>query len=195
MLTRIVVAAAIALTAHGGAFAQESFDFGQIPGVPSDPNVQVDLNSALIAFAAEAAKGSDPSIGDVLNGIEGIHVRVYKELTDTVALTGFIDDKSKTLERAGWQRMVYVRDGGDKVRVYVKMKDKLMTGMTVMVIDESEAVFINIAGSIDPAQLGRVARMVGAGDVLGGFASDGSGPRERRWRAPNDVAGESDDDR
>jgi hypothetical protein len=81
------------------------------------------------------------------------------------------------------------------VRVYVKMKDKLMTGMTVMVIDESEAVFINIAGSIDPAQLGRVARMVGVGDVLGGFASDGSEPRERRWRAPNDAAGESDDDR
>jgi hypothetical protein len=75
------------------------------------------------------------------------------------------------------------------------MKDKQMTGMTVMVIDDSEAVFINIAGSIDPAQLGRVARMMGAGDVLGGFASDGSGPQERRWRAPNAAPGESNDDR
>jgi hypothetical protein len=195
MVKRIALATFAALLARS-ALAQDYFDFGRIPGVSSDPNVEVDLNGALLAFVAEASKGADPDIADALSGIDGIRVRVYEELEDAAAVSAFIEDTSKALERAAWQRMVYVREGTDKVRIYVKMRDQEMTGMTVMVVDSSEAVFISIAGTIDPAQLGRVARAMGAGDVLGGVAeprrSDAEGrgqdSRSGGTRAPNDAA-------
>jgi hypothetical protein len=201
MVNRIVVATFVALLAQGSALAQEYFDFGRIPGVPSEPNVEVDLNAALLGFVAEAAKGTDPEVADALAGIDGIRVRVYEELADTVAVAAFIEDASKALERANWQRMVYVRDGTDKVRIYVKMRDQEMTGMTVMVVDSSEAVFISVAGSIDPAQLGRVARAMGAGDVLGSFGSAGRADADDRardtgnggTRAPQDAAATDDE--
>ena len=31
-----------------------------------------------------------------------------------------------------------------------------MQGMTIMVVDEAEAVFLNIIGTIDPAEVGKV---------------------------------------
>jgi hypothetical protein len=179
----------LALIASLGAsplLAQDFFDFGRIPGLPEEPNVEVQLNSALLAFVSEAAKGNDPDIGDALAGLEAIRVRVYEDLVDGVAVAKFVDDASGRLERAGWQRTVYVRDGDDKVRMYVRMADQRMTGMTVMVVDSSDAVFINIAGSIDPAQLGRIARVVGAGDVFGGRGG-GQGARGRR---PGGAAGD-----
>jgi hypothetical protein len=187
MANRIVVATLIALLARGSAMAEEYFDFGQIPGVPSEPNVEVDLNAALLAFVGEASKGSEPDLAGALSSIDGIRVRVYEELVDPAAVSAFVDDTSKKLERAAWQRMVYVRDNTDKVRVYVKMRDQQMLGMTVMVVDETDAVFINIAGTIDPAQLGRVARAMGAGNVLDGVAS-----RRNRADERNRDAGPGD---
>ena len=200
MMIRIVVATLIALLALESAIAEEYFDFGQIPGVPSEPNVEVDLNAALLAFVSEASKGTDADLAGALSSIDGIRVRVYEELVDPAAVSGFVDDTSKRLERAAWQRMVYVRDDPDKVRIYVKMRDQQMLGMTVMVVDETDAVFINIAGTIDPAQLGRVARAMGAGDVLDGVASRRNGTDERDrdtrnggTRAPQDVASSADE--
>ena len=184
MLHRIVIAALIAAGAAGSAFAQDFFDFGRIPGVPPEPNVEVDLNGALLAFVAEAAKTADATGADAIEGLDGVRVRVYEDLEDPAAVGAFVDDSSKRLERDGWQRTVFVADEDDKVRVYVKMKDQRVAGMTVMVVDDSEAVFMNISGQIDPAGLGRLARAMGVGDVLGGFGLDGRArPRASRRRA------------
>lgn len=174
MRKRILVATSVALLAQTAALAEPYFEFGPIPGVPSEPNVEVNLSSTLLAFVVEATKGSDANVSAALAGIDGIRVRVYKKLKDPAAVESFIEDTSKTLERADWQRMIYVKDESKKVRIYVKMNGREMTGMTVMVVDESgetQAAFINIAGTIDPAELGRVARAMGAGDVLDGFGA------------------------
>jgi hypothetical protein len=193
MTKRILVSTAIALLVHGAALAEPFFEFGKIPGISSEPNVEVNLNATLLAFAAEATKDSDAEAASVISSLEGIRVRVYDELADPAAVARFIDDSSQALERAGWARMVYVRDDADKVRIYVKMHERKMTGMTVMVVDDSEAVFINIAGSIDPAELGRVARVMGVGDILGGGAHKTAG-RKHEPSSPN-ATGEARNER
>lgn len=168
MLNRIVAAALIAVGASSSAFAQEFFDFGRIPGVPNEPNVEINLNASLLAFVTEAAKTADADAADAIRGLDGVRVRVYEDLEDVKAVAAFVDESSKRLERSGWQRAVYVADDSDHVRLYVKMQDKQVSGMTVMILDDKEAVFVNIAGSIEPAQLGRLARVMGVDNVLGG---------------------------
>ncbi len=168
MVNRIVAAALVAFGASGTAFAQEFFDFGRIPGVPNEPNVEINLNAALLGFVTEAARTADPDAADAIRGLDGVRVRVYDDLEDTKAVAAFVGEASKRLERSGWQRAVYVADDSDNVRIYVQMQDKKVSGMTVMVVDDDEAVFINIAGFIEPAQLGRLARAMGVDDVLGG---------------------------
>jgi uncharacterized protein DUF4252 len=175
-MSRTQIFAAIALTAAlaSTARAQGYFEFGQIPGISGEPTVQIELGAGLLAFVLAAATQADPAAADALKGIEGIRVRVYETIENEQAVLDFIDDTSGRLESAGWERAVFVQEGTDKVRIYAKLEQQKMTGLTLMVYD-GEAVFINVAGALDPAQLGK---LVGAFDVngvngiLGGTARD-----------------------
>jgi hypothetical protein len=171
---RLLLAALLATGASSNAFAQDYFDFGAIPGVPAEPSVEVDLNAAMISFVAQAAAASGTDTAGALDGLKNVRVRVYEELRDAPAVAAFMDQSSIALDRAGWQRAVYVAEDDSKVRMYVKMNAQQISGMTFMVLDGEEAVFINIEGTIDPAQLGRLASMMGVGDAMGAFGGNGA---------------------
>ena len=115
--------------------------------------------------------------------------RAHGEANGAVRLTLSTQVQNTTAqslyEAAGWQRLVYVEDEGEKVRIYAKLEGQRMVGMTVMVVGDDEgdetagetsdgpgdAVFINIAGDIDPAKLGRIASEVGV-DGIGGLGEN-----------------------
>lgn len=169
----ILIATALVLTQTEQAQAQGYFDFGQIPGVSANPSVQVDLNDAMIGFVTAAARASDPAFADIVAGIQNVRVRVYNLVDDADELYDFIDDTSGDLERDGWQRTVFVDDDEAKVRVYLKFDGVNATGITVMVAgDDDEAVFINVAGVINPTQLGQLAQKYGAKAGLDGIDLD-----------------------
>ena len=150
------------------AQAQGYFDFGRIPGISSEPTVQIDLGSAMLAFVNAAASASDPAAADALAGVQGVRVYVYETVEDTKAVLDFIDDTSGALERDGWERTVFVQEADEKVRIYTKLDQAQVTGLTVMVFDGGgEAVFINVAGRINPAQLGQLMNAAGMGGVFG----------------------------
>lgn len=164
---KINLAGAAVLAALSGAtHAQGYFDFTQVPGLGDQPTVQIDLTPAMIQFLVGAANETDPNAAAVLEGIENMRVLVYDELEDADAVLEFVDDSSQQLEGDGWQRAVYVQEDDAKVRIYMKFENDMPVGMTVMVVDETEAVFINVAGVIDPAELGALANAVGVGGVL-----------------------------
>ena len=183
-----------ALVACGAAGAQGYFDFGKIPGLTAEPTVQIDLNPAMLAFVAEAAKGADPKTAEVLAGIQGVRVNVYEDIGhDLEAVTKFVDDTSKVLERDGWHRTVFVQEGDEKVRLYMKLGGTAnaaasdVTGLVMMVVDGSgEAVFINVAGRIQPAQLGQIANAIGMGNMFAGFGLGGPPPPNGPPQEPRD---------
>ena len=178
MRARITTTALALALLSGGAHAQSGgyFDFTQVPGLGDHPQVQIDLNSAMLGFLRAAMGSSDPEVANAFTGIDNVRVLVYDVLEDPAAVLGFVEDSSGKLEAAGWQRLVYVEDEGDKVRIYAKLEGQRMVGMTVMVVSADEgsgqtaepgdAVFINIAGDIDPAKLGQIATAVGVDGVL-----------------------------
>jgi hypothetical protein len=169
-----------------GAYAQSGgyFDFTQVPGLGDHPQVQIDLNEGMLRFI-RGATGNDPAIADTFQGIQNIRVLVYEELEDPAAVFAFVEDSSGKLEASGWQRIVYVENEDGKVRIYAKLEGESMVGMTVMVVGDDEvgeigerfdgrgdAVFINIAGDIDPAKLGQIANSMGVEGVLDGVEVD-----------------------
>jgi hypothetical protein len=118
-----------------------------------------------------AAKGADQELASGLAGITNVRVRVYEGITEGGQddLLQFVEDTSRTLERAGWKSVVRVNEDGERVRIFVKLaaagaNKGTFEGVTLMVVDtgaSEEAVFINVAGTIRPEQLGRVAAQVG----------------------------------
>ncbi len=49
-----------------------------------------------------------------------------------------------------------VNEEDEQVMIYMKMDGDNMEGLTVMVVDEEEAVFVNVIGQLNPAELGKV---------------------------------------
>jgi hypothetical protein len=180
MNIRLTVAAVIATAFLGSAHAQGTFDFSNIPGLDTRPTVQISLNPAMLGFVAAATRDSDPATADLLAGLEGISVHVYEDVGDAQpAVLEFINRAAGALERDGWHSAVNIHDGGDEVRVYLRTGSgelaSHLTGLTVMIADGGgDAVFVNIAGIIDPAKLGQIANAVGMDGVLDGLIGLGA---------------------
>ena len=49
-----------------------------------------------------------------------------------------------------------VHKPNEQVQIFMKAGADTIEGLTVMAVDEEEAVFLNILGVIDPAQIGKV---------------------------------------
>ncbi|MEX0601036.1 MAG: DUF4252 domain-containing protein, partial [Rhodothermales bacterium] len=79
---------------------------------------------------------------------------------------------AKELEAQGWETVVRVREEDQRVNVYMKVRDDVIAGLVVMVLepdDEEGAVFVNIVGDINPEQIGRIGRALDIDPLSNGF--------------------------
>lgn len=172
MIARFASILLVAALAAGSVQAQDSslrahpgfIDFDLIPEtINVEPNIEVYLKGALLRLAAEATRFEDPELADMLLDIKAIRVFGFEperrrwddDLGDSFRETSRI--LADRLEDAGWDMVARVRDDDELVYVYVRDIDEKIEGMTVIVIDDNdEAVFVNIVGTIDPAQIGKL---------------------------------------
>ena len=49
-----------------------------------------------------------------------------------------------------------MNEADEQVQIFMKARDEKVEGLTVMAVNGEEAVFLNILGVIDPAQVGKV---------------------------------------
>ncbi|HUF71380.1 MAG TPA: DUF4252 domain-containing protein [Gammaproteobacteria bacterium] len=152
MFTKRLIVAGLAVGTGTIAMAQDYFDFGQIPGVPDQAAVQVDLSPTLLGIASATTRRENPAAAELLSSIQGVRVRMYKALENVDDVVEFLDEASERLEREDWERVVSVQDDGN-IRIYIRGNEETITGVTAMIVGEAEAIFVNVAGSISAQQL------------------------------------------
>jgi hypothetical protein len=127
-----------------------------------DASVEVFLKGSLLKIVAGATRDEDPELSQMIENLKFVHVQVFPLDEDVY---GKVEEKvnqvSKRLEKSGWEIMVRVRDRSEDEQVNVYFlptrNDEIISGLVVMVIDDmDEAVFVNIVGDLDPAQIGRL---------------------------------------
>src|SRR5688572_1399950 len=169
--------------------AQDAFSFADIP-IDKEPTIEVDLGPQMLQMLGEASKGEPGEPGIALDGITNVRFRMYEEIDDDMQeVLRFVDATATRLQADGWQAVVRIRDGSDLIRVYMKPgTGGNLAGVTFMMTSgdgsdgSGEAMFINVAGAFQPAQLGQLASIngiTGAVGVLGIIpGADGSGAEE-----------------
>ena len=134
----------------------------------SDATIEVNVEGALMKLVAEASRFEDPELADLLLKLKGVYVRAY------ALERGFRDSATKRASEigeelldGGWSSVVRVRNRDEHVQMFVNYDGDFVAGMVVMTIEEGsdEAVFVNIVGEIDPAQIGRIGRKFNIGNV------------------------------
>jgi hypothetical protein len=136
-------------------------DFANLDSVYGDPKVMINLNKTMLGFISKINM-SDPEASELISKLKAVRVQIYKMTENDQPALDLIANVSEDIKTKNWLPIVSVNEDDEKVRIFTKITDDIMDGLMVMVInnkddrDGREAVFINIVGEIDPAQINKV---------------------------------------
>jgi len=136
-------------------------DFASLDAEYGEPKVMVNLNKTMLGFISKINM-SDPEAAELISKLKAVRVQIYNMTSNDKPALDLIAKVSKDIQAKNWLPIVSVNKDDEKVRVFTKITDDIMDGLVVMVInnkeekEDREAVFINIVGEIDPAQINKV---------------------------------------
>ena len=162
-MKRFLITVACALLAMP-AMAQEDalkdlpgyVDFGELNSIYGEPKVNISIGGALLGFVGAMAKNSNPETATIFNKLKGVRVSVYATGGDSGAALDQVNRVKNLLTASDWQPIVQINEDDEQVQIFMKMDGDKMNGLTLMAVDDEEAVFINVIGQLDPNELAAV---------------------------------------
>lgn len=145
------------------AMAEED-EFKTLPGyvkfesldeVYGEPKVRVNVGGFMLSLMSKAAK-NDPEAAAVLEGLEGVRINVYSTEGAVAPAIDELQNAKNLLLSQNWEPIVQVNEDGENAQVFIKADREGVQGVTVMAVDEEDAVFVNILGFLDPKHLGTI---------------------------------------
>lgn len=159
-LLLIGLTAMLALPAMAQEDALKDFpgyvEFGELNSVFGEPTVQVAVGESLLGLIGSLSASQDPEAAELFKRLNGVRVNVYETSQMADGAVDYVKDVSSQLSGLGWESVVTVNSADEQVRIFMKIDDDKVLGITVMAVEENEAVFVNVIGDINPAQLGKV---------------------------------------
>jgi hypothetical protein len=144
-------------------------DFGSLNAIYGEPRVMINIGGPLMQLLRATARHSDdPGAAAMMQDLEGVRVNIYDIGGNQAPALEQMGQAKAALEARQWQPFVQVKEDGENVQMFTKVEGEKMQGMAIMVVNDEEAVFLNILGEIDPAHVGRVVDQLNVGvDVDG----------------------------
>ena len=138
-------------------------DFGDLSSLYGEPKIIINLGGTMLSFVSMMSSSESPETADMISKLKGVRVQIFETEETVEGSKEQFNNVKGNLRSSGWEPIVQVNEDDEQVLVYMKMEGGNMQGMTVMVLDEEEAVFVNVIGQLNPAELGKVmdARDVG----------------------------------
>ena len=131
-------------------------DFGDLSATYGEPKMTINLGGTMLGIVGMVSSSESPETSDLISKLKGIRVQMYSMDDNADAAKSQFSETKSTLKSTGWEPVVQINEDDEQVLVYMKMVKGNMEGMTVMVVDNEEAVFVNIIGQLNPAELGKV---------------------------------------
>ncbi|MEJ2534048.1 MAG: DUF4252 domain-containing protein [Gammaproteobacteria bacterium] len=176
-LLAALVLPACGLTAPRGSdgFA----DLDSLGALDVDNTLTLSIGPTLLRFAARHMDETDAETRALLEGLDGVRVRIYEIDGDAGRVARRMDRMSQGLQAEGWAPVALMRDpGGEQVHMLMKSDGDHIAGLTVISSDGSEAVIVNVMGELHPALFSptMAALSVDAAPAVRVAAADPGGP-------------------
>jgi len=117
--------------------------------------VEVNIDGKLLELAKRVlVKVNDQDakkVGQAINGLKGIYVRVYNFANENEYNITDIDEIRNQLNAPGWARLANVRSkkNNQKVDVFTMFTGDTMSGLAVVVSESKSIAIVNVIGPID----------------------------------------------
>ena len=125
----------------------------------TEASLEVDIRGQMLQLVAESSREEDPELAELLDRLQAIQVRGFPMLRSQFRrMESHSRDIADQLEHEGWNTVVKLRDYGQYVDVYAKENERYIEGLMMMVVDTElgETVLINIVGTMQAEELGRI---------------------------------------
>lgn len=109
----------------------------------------------------EAGGPEDNEAAKMLEGLDSVRALIFSvKPNQREALARKTDEFIEELEHRKWEAIATIVEGDSRINVLIKVQETRVEGVTVVVFDRrsGEMVFANIAGTVDLAHLGDLAR-------------------------------------
>ncbi len=131
-------------------------DFGDLSATYGEPKITINLGGTMLNFVGMMSASESPETSELISKLKGIRVQMYSTDENADAAKQQFSKVKGGLKSGGWEPIVQINEDDEQVLIHMKMDGENMEGLTVMVVDEEEAVFVNVIGQLNPAELGRV---------------------------------------
>jgi len=159
-LLSLGVAACVAFSS-AAAWAQEDelkaypgyVDFGSLADTFGEPTVEIAIGKSLLKLVGAFTASEEPEVADLFSRLDGVRVQVFETESLADGAIDLIKNVSSRLSSSGWESVVTVNSEDEQVRIFMKLNEDRVEGITVMAVEEHEASFINVIGVLDPTEL------------------------------------------
>jgi len=131
-------------------------DFGELGAIFGEPTVQIAIGQSLLNLVGALSAKEDPEAAALFSKLNGVRVNVFETEGMADGAVDFVKDISGKLSGHGWESVVTVNSPDEQVRIFMKLNGENVDGITVMAVEDDEAVFVNVIGNISPAELEKV---------------------------------------
>jgi len=131
-------------------------DFGDLSTTYGEPKITINLGGTMLNFVGLMSSSESPETSEMISKLKGIRVQIYNLDKNIDAARSQFGETRSRLKSTGWEPIVQINEDDEQVLVYMKAVDGNMEGMTVMLVDDDEAVFVNVIGQLNPSELAKV---------------------------------------
>lgn len=158
------LAASLSLAASAAEAETGYVDIGELVPAAHGEFVEVNLSPGLLKFASRIASKQDPDAAAIIANLKRVRVNVVTlDDGNRDGTVGQFEGIRRKLESQGWTPLISVREReGDNVAIHAKQKnDDVIEGLVVTVLSKrSEAVFVNVVGTISADQIATIAEQL-----------------------------------
>ena len=176
-------------------------DFGDVADFSNgDESVEIFLTQPLLKLVEGVIESDEPELGDLIENLALVKVDVFSfDWSDFDTLEAAVGTLTGTLIDKGWQQLVKVKSEDERVFVHaLPIREErgdeerdIIAGITVMALEEEQAVFVNIVGKFDFEAIGQLIRRFDVPNVDIDDLPSSYRSRSQQERDDDDV----DDDR
>lgn len=131
-------------------------DFGQLNEIFGEPSVEIAVGQSLLNLVASFSASEEPESAELFKRLKGVRIQVFETEALNASALDHVKTMSSRLSSMGWETVVKVNSADEQVRIFMKINDDMVEGITVMAVEEDEAAFINVIGNLTPAELQKV---------------------------------------
>jgi len=131
-------------------------DFGQLSSLFGEPAVQIAVGQSLLSMLGALSAEDDPEAAALFKKLKGVRLNVFETDAPVDGAVDLVKNISSNLSSRGWESVVTVNSDDEQVRIFMKMADDRIQGITVMALEKDEAVFVNVIGDLKPSELEKV---------------------------------------